>query len=57
MSGLVKQKGQPHISKLLHLMPTVSNPDTHCTSCGEVLSIYSHYWKCHWSPMVDLARV
>lgn len=26
-------------------MPT-PNPDTHCTSCGEVLSIYDHCWKC-----------
>jgi hypothetical protein len=27
------------------------NPDTHCTSCGEVLSIYHHCWRCHWPPM------
>jgi hypothetical protein len=45
----------PHISPgevaeplLQHATP---NPDTHCTSCGEVLSIYSHCWKCHWPPM------
>jgi hypothetical protein len=31
-------------------MPT-PNPDTHCTSCGEVLSIYRHCWRCHWPPM------
>jgi hypothetical protein len=27
------------------------NPDTHCLDCGEVLSIYSHCWRCHWPPM------
>jgi hypothetical protein len=30
---------------------TTPNPDTHCTSCGEVLSIYSHCWKCQYPPM------
>jgi hypothetical protein len=27
------------------------NPDTHCTSCGEVLSEYHHCWQCYWPPM------
>jgi hypothetical protein len=32
-------------------MPTIPNPDTYCTSCGEVLSIYGHCWKCQYPPM------
>ena len=32
-------------------MPTQPNPETHCTSCGEVLSIYHHCWRCHYPPM------
>jgi hypothetical protein len=32
-------------------MPAQPNPDTHCTSCGEVLSEYHHCWQCHWPPM------
>jgi hypothetical protein len=32
-------------------MPTQPNPDTHCTSCGEVLSLYHHCWSCDYPPM------
>jgi hypothetical protein len=32
-------------------MSTTPNPETHCTSCGEVLSIFYHCWRCHWPPM------
>jgi hypothetical protein len=32
-------------------MPTTPNPDTHCTSFSEVLSLYSHCWKCQYPPM------
>jgi hypothetical protein len=31
--------------------PTTPNPGTHCTSCGEVLSIYGHCWQCEYPPM------
>ena len=32
-------------------MPTSPNPETHCTSCGELLSIYGHCWQHDWPPM------
>lgn len=32
-------------------MPQPVNPDTHCPSCGEVLSAYGHCWQHHYPPM------
>jgi hypothetical protein len=45
----------PHISPgevadYLHQQAT-PNPDTHCLSCGEVLSIYGHCWQHEYPPM------
>jgi hypothetical protein len=27
------------------------NPDTHCITCGEPLSIFYHCWQHHYPPM------
>jgi len=32
-------------------MPTTPNPDTHCETCGEPLSIHGHCWQHHYPPM------
>jgi hypothetical protein len=32
-------------------MPTNPNPDTHCTTCGEILSVYGHCWQHDYPPM------
>jgi hypothetical protein len=33
-------------------MPTTTpNPETHCTTCGEPLSLFGHCWQHDYPPM------
>jgi hypothetical protein len=33
------------------MQPTTLNPNTHCTTCGELLSPYGHCWQHQYPPM------
>jgi len=39
-------------TQILHKpMPQPLNPDTHCTACGEPLSVFGHCWQHDYPPM------